>query len=45
MADKTLPYEVLKKIMSTCTGADYSHIALAVLEKEKAVTAAELRSS
>ncbi|HWF99000.1 MAG TPA: biopolymer transporter ExbD [Steroidobacteraceae bacterium] len=45
MADKTLPYAVLKKIMSTCTGADYSHIALAVLEKEKAVTAAELRSS
>ena len=45
MADKTLPYEVLKKIMSTCTDADYSHIALAVLEKEKAVTAAELKSS
>lgn len=45
MADKTLPYEVLKKVMTTCTGADYSHIALAVLEKEKAVTAAELRSS
>jgi biopolymer transport protein ExbD len=45
MADKTLPYEVLKKVMSTCTAADYSHIALAVLEKEKAVSAAELRSS
>lgn len=45
MADKTLPYEVLKKVMSTCTDADYSHIALAVLEKEKAVTAAELSSS
>ncbi|HTX06438.1 MAG TPA: biopolymer transporter ExbD [Steroidobacteraceae bacterium] len=45
MADKTLPYAVLKKIMSTCSSADYSHISLAVLEKEKAVTAAELRSS
>jgi biopolymer transport protein ExbD len=45
MADKTLPYEVLKKVMTTCTGADYGHIALAVLEKEKAVTAADLRSS
>ena len=45
MADKALPYAVLKKVMSTCTDADYSHIALAVLEKEKAVTAAELRSS
>ena len=45
MADKTLPYQVLKKVMTTCTGADYSHIALAVLEKEKAVTAAELSTS
>ena len=45
MADKTLPYEVLKKVMSTCTAADYSHIALAVLEKEKPVTAGELRPS
>jgi biopolymer transport protein TolR len=45
MADKALPYAVLKKVMATCSGADYSHIALAVLEKEKAVTAAELRSS
>ena len=45
MADKTLPYEVLKKVMSTCTGADYSHIALAVLEKEKPVTAGELKST
>ena len=45
MADKTLPYEVLKKVMSTCTGADYSHIALAVLEKEKPVAAGELRPS
>ena len=45
MADKSLPYEVLKKVMSTCTGADYSHIALAVLEKEKPVAAGELRSS
>ncbi|HVS76209.1 MAG TPA: biopolymer transporter ExbD [Steroidobacteraceae bacterium] len=45
MADKTLPYQVLKKVMSTCTGADYSHIALAVLEKEKPVTAGELRST
>ena len=45
MADKTLPYEVLKKVMSTCTGADYSHIALAVLEKEKPVAAGGLRPS
>jgi len=45
MADKTLPYVVLKKVMSTCTAADYNHIALAVLEKEKPVAAGELRTS
>jgi biopolymer transport protein TolR len=45
MADKTLPYEVLKKVMSTCSAAAYSRIALAVLEKEKPVTAADLSSS
>ena len=45
MADKSLPYEVLKKVMATCTGADYSHIALAVLEKEKPVAAGQLRAS
>jgi biopolymer transport protein ExbD len=45
MADKSLPYEVLKKVMSTCTGANYSHVALAVLEKEKPVAAGDLRAS
>ncbi len=36
MADKTLPYEVLKKIMATCTAANYGRISLAVIQKEKA---------
>lgn len=35
MADKSLPYEVLKKVMATCTDADYGRISLAVLQKEK----------
>ena len=39
MADKALPYEVLKKVMATCTDADYGKISLAVLQKEKPVTA------
>ena len=39
MADKSLPYEVLKKVMTTCTDADYVRISLAVLQKEKPVTA------
>ena len=38
MADKTLPYEVLKKVMATCTDADYGKISLAVLQKEKPVS-------
>jgi biopolymer transport protein TolR len=35
LADKALPYEVLKKVMATCTDADYGRISLAVLQKEK----------
>jgi biopolymer transport protein TolR len=38
MADKSLPYEVLKKVMATCTDADYGKISLAVLQKEKPVS-------
>ena len=39
MADKALPYEILKKVMATCTDADYGKISLAVLQKEKPVPA------
>ena len=39
MADKALPYDVLKKVMATCTDADYGKISLAVLQKEKPVAA------
>ena len=38
MADKSLSYEVLKKVMATCTDADYGKISLAVLQKEKPVS-------
>jgi biopolymer transport protein ExbD len=37
MGDKSLPYEVLKKVMRTCTDADYGRISLAVLQKDKPV--------
>lgn len=37
MGDKALPYEVLKKVMRTCTDADYGRISLAVLQKDKPV--------
>ncbi len=45
MADKALPYEVLKKVMTTFTDASYSHISLAVLQKDKPVTRAALPGS
>lgn len=35
MADKTVPYDVLKKIMVTCSATNYSKISLAVLQKEE----------
>ena len=39
MADKSLPYDVVRKVMATCTAAAYGKISLAVLEKEKRVDA------
>ena len=33
LADKTIPFKVLKKIMSTCTVCGYGKISLAVAEK------------
>jgi biopolymer transport protein ExbD len=34
LADKSLPYEVVKRVMTTCTREGYGRISLAVLEKE-----------
>ncbi len=34
LADKSLPYEVVKRVMTTCTREGYGSISLAVLEKE-----------
>ena len=45
MADKALPYEVLKKVMATCTDANYGRISLAVMQKDKPVPAGAVRSS
>ena len=38
LADKSLPYEVVKKVMATCTAATYGKMSLAVLEKETPVS-------
>ena len=36
LADKDLPYKFVKKILSTCTAAEYGKVSLAVLERERA---------
>jgi biopolymer transport protein TolR len=33
LADKSIPFKVLKKIMSTCTACGYDRISLAVVQK------------
>ena len=33
LADKTIPFKVLKKIMSTCTDSGYGRLSLAVVQK------------
>jgi len=39
LGDRELPFRVLKKIMATCTDADYGKLSLAVIQKEDALTA------
>jgi biopolymer transport protein ExbD len=36
LGDRDVPYRVLKKVMATCTDADYGKLSLAVLQKEEA---------
>lgn len=33
LADRSIPFRVLKRIMSTCTGSGYGRISLAVIQK------------
>ena len=33
MGDRDIPYSLLKKVMATCTAADYGRLSLAVLQK------------
>jgi biopolymer transport protein TolR len=35
MGDRGIPYLVLKKIMATCTDADYGKVSLAVIESDR----------
>ncbi|NNM60862.1 MAG: biopolymer transporter ExbD [Steroidobacteraceae bacterium] len=36
MGDKHMPYSVLKKIMMSCSAADYDKVSLAVVQRERA---------
>ncbi len=36
MGDKALPYSLLKRVMATCTAADYGQISLAVMRRAPA---------
>jgi len=35
MGDRKIPFQLVKKIMSTCAQSEFSHIALAVLHKDE----------
>jgi len=37
MGDKALPFAVLKKVMATCTDAEYGRVSLAVIQKVSAI--------
>ena len=40
IADKSLPFDVVRKVMATCTASAYGKISLAVLQKETPAHAA-----
>ncbi len=39
LADKSVPFIVIRKIMSACTGEGYENVSLAVIQKESQVAA------
>ena len=45
LGDKSLPYDVVKKVMATCTAASYGKISLAVMKKEAPLPSGSLRSA
>jgi len=38
LADKTIPFRVLKKVMATCTAQGYSRVSLAVIQRSSQST-------
>ena len=45
MADKTLPYAVIKKVLSTCTDAEYGKVSFALMQKDKPVVAGTVKGT
>lgn len=44
MADRSLPYEVVKKVLATCTASSFGRISLAVAQKAAPALTAAVRS-
>jgi biopolymer transport protein ExbD len=44
LGDRDVPYRVLKKIMATCTEADFGKLSLAVMQKEEAMNVSVVES-
>ena len=36
LADKSIPFDVIRRVMATCTAQGYTHISLAVIQKDAA---------
>jgi biopolymer transport protein ExbD len=45
MADKSLTYDVIKKVLSTCTDADYGRVSFALTQKDKPVEAGAVKGT
>jgi biopolymer transport protein ExbD len=45
MGDREIPYSLLKKVMATCTAADYGRLSLAVLQKADNTARARVASA
>jgi biopolymer transport protein TolR len=44
LGDRNTPYSVLRKVMATCTDANYGKVSLAVIERERSVGVARTAS-
>lgn len=38
LADKSIPFDIIRRVLSTCTGQGYTNVSLAVMQKGSAAT-------